>query len=167
VERLVEQVVARPARAAIVVADAADSARLVKALREQGYAGAIFVGSWLGRRRFVEEAGAAAVGVRFPLLVEQGAAWRAFVTAYEQRCARQPDYAAGAAYDSTRLLMAAIRKAGLNRARIRDALEALSPWEGVTGWGRSAPAASAQSSTTLRVVESRRGWAIIGMQPQE
>ena len=42
-------------------------------------------------------------------------------------------YAALGAYDATRILVAAIRKAGLNRARIRDAVEELAPWSGVSG----------------------------------
>ena len=32
-----------------------------------------------------------------------------------------------------RLLVAAVREAGLNRARIRDAVRELSPWHGITG----------------------------------
>ena len=44
-----------------------------------------------------------------------------------------PDYAAFHAYDSTRLLIAAIRRAGLDRAQIRAALAELSPWTGASG----------------------------------
>ena len=50
-----------------------------------------------------------------------------------------PDYAAAHTYDAVRQLVAAIRQAGLNRARIYDALRSLSPWDGVTGltaWDR-------------------------------
>jgi ABC-type branched-subunit amino acid transport system substrate-binding protein len=36
-------------------------------------------------------------------------------------------------YDATRLLIEAIRAAGLCRARIRDAIRDLAPWHGVTG----------------------------------
>ena len=46
---------------------------------------------------------------------------------------RAPDYAAALAYDATRLLIAAIRQAGPNRARIREALVQLSPWAGIAG----------------------------------
>ena len=52
---------------------------------------------------------------------------------------RRPDYAAGQAYDSVLLVVAAIRHAGLNRPRINDAVRELSPWPGVTGpirWNR-------------------------------
>ena len=38
-----------------------------------------------------------------------------------------------ATYDAVQLLVAAVRQAGLNRARIGDALRDLSPWDGVAG----------------------------------
>jgi ABC-type branched-subunit amino acid transport system substrate-binding protein len=43
------------------------------------------------------------------------------------------DFAAAGTYDAVQLLVAAIRKAGLNRARIGDALRELTPWDGVAG----------------------------------
>lgn len=69
-------------------------------------------------------------GVLYPALGEIAEAFRAkFAARY--RC--QPDYTAGHAYDAASLLIAAIREAGLNRARIRGAVRALSPYPGVTG----------------------------------
>jgi len=50
---------------------------------------------------------------------------------FSESCGVKPDFTARYAYESTRLLVAAIRRAGLNRARIRDALRGLSPWKGV------------------------------------
>ena len=44
-----------------------------------------------------------------------------------------PDYTAALTYDATRLLIEAIRRAGPNRARIREALAQLSPWPGIAG----------------------------------
>jgi len=52
---------------------------------------------------------------------------------FESRFGRPVDCAAAQAYDAARLLIAAIRRAGLNRARIRDAVQDLSPWAGVAG----------------------------------
>ncbi len=122
----------RPA-AVVLVADAAASARLVRGLREAGFAGEVFGGPAMGRRRFVEEAGRAAEGVVFPLLVEPGKRWPAFQEEFKRRFQRSPDYAAACTYDAVHLLAAAVRRAGLNRARIGDALRDLSPWEGVAG----------------------------------
>jgi ABC-type branched-subunit amino acid transport system substrate-binding protein len=69
----------------------------------------------------------------FPLLYEPGGRWDAFAGRFTARFGQPPDYAAGQSYDSTRLLVTAVREAGLNRARIRDAVRGLSPWRGVTG----------------------------------
>jgi branched-chain amino acid transport system substrate-binding protein len=122
----------RPA-AVLVVAEAAPAGRLVRALRAAGYRGPILGGATLGRDEFRSTGGAAADGVEFPLLYEPGAAWDGFATRFKERFGLPPDYAAGQAYDSVRLLAAAVRQAGLNRPRIRDAVRGLSPWSGVTG----------------------------------
>jgi len=137
---LTARVLQAKAAGVMVAGSAADSARLVTALRSAGFEGPIFGGASLGRRRFVAEAKAAAEGVLFPLLDDPrsddpaGAARAArFRETFRKRFQREPDYAAGCTYDSIGLLVAAIRKAGLNRARIGDAVRQLSPWEGVAG----------------------------------
>jgi ABC-type branched-subunit amino acid transport system substrate-binding protein len=104
----------------VVIAGARDSARMVAALRSLGCAAPILCGPSAGRRAFLEEAGPAAEGILFPWLLEgSGGDVR--------------DYAAAHAYDATRLAVAAIRRAGLNRARIRDAVAELSGFEGASG----------------------------------
>jgi ABC-type branched-subunit amino acid transport system substrate-binding protein len=107
-------------KAVVLIAGARDSARIAKALRQGGFAGPILGGPWMGRRIFIQEAGAAAEGVLFPLLAQPSDPHFA-------------DYAAAHAHDAARLLIAAIRQAGLNRARIRDAVQELSGWQGTTG----------------------------------
>jgi ABC-type branched-subunit amino acid transport system substrate-binding protein len=87
----------------------------------------------MGRRRFLEEGGAAAESVIFPLLYQPCEASRGFEATFKRRFETAPDYAAARTYDAVRLLVAAIRTAGLNRARIRDTLKELAPWEGVAG----------------------------------
>lgn len=119
--------------AVLVVAGARSAARLVTALRAADYRGRIFGGATLGRDAFRSEGGAAVDGVAFPLLYEPGTRWNAFADRFTRHFGQPPDYAAGQAYDSVRLLVAAVREAGLNRARIRDAVRGLSPWSGVTG----------------------------------
>jgi len=94
---LVAKVLAARPEGVIVVADEADTARMLNALRAGGYKGKVFA---------------------------------------------KPAKAAPAAaytYDAVQLLVAAIRKSGPDRARIRGAVAALSPWQGVAGvvrWDR-------------------------------
>jgi ABC-type branched-subunit amino acid transport system substrate-binding protein len=56
-----------------------------------------------------------------------------FVQTFRQRHGHTPDYAAAHMYDAVNLLIEAIRRSGLNRARIGDGIRELSPWNGVTG----------------------------------
>lgn len=146
---------ARPS-AVVIVAPAERSARLVTLLRGQGFAGDVLGGPWMGRRRFVVEAGAAAEGVVFPLLWDAPATGQEFLTAFQARFGTPPDYAAAHTYDATRLLLAAIAQGGLNRARIRDAVERLSPWPGATGVVRWDPAGSNTRPALLGTIRDGR-----------
>jgi branched-chain amino acid transport system substrate-binding protein len=119
--------------AVVLVADAGGSARLVRELRGTGFQGEIFGGSTMGRRRFLVDAGPAAEGVILPLLVEPGEQLPVLEAKFQARFQRSPDFAAAGTYDAVQLLVAAVRKAGLNRARIGDALRQLSPWNGAAG----------------------------------
>ncbi len=124
--------------AVAVIAGPQQGARLVAALREQGFRGPVFGGPATGRRRFLEEAGARGEGVLFPLVYDpdrpgDDGASRRFAETFQRRHGHAPDYAAAHTYDAFRLVIAAIRSAGLNRARIRDAIRKLSPYPGVTG----------------------------------
>lgn len=119
--------------AVVLVADDRGSARLVRDLRGEGFNGAVVGGPAMGRRRFLEEAGSTAEGVVLPLVIQPGEKWPAWEDAFRKRFQRSPDFAAAATYDAVQMLVAAVRQAGLNRARIGDALRALSPWEGVAG----------------------------------
>ena len=123
---------AGPAAVALM-ADAHDSARLLRSLRAAGYRGPVFGGPAMGRGRFLREAGAAAEGAIFPRLDGPQLQASEFAEAFRSRCGREPDYLAAASYDSVRLTIGAIRQAGLNRARIRDAIAEVSPWHGTGG----------------------------------
>ncbi len=98
--------------AVIVIANASDSARAVQALRTAGYTGKVFGGPWMGRAEF------RAAGLEYTSLSDQR---------------RFPDYAAACAYDSVSILIAAVRRGGLNRERIRQAVKSLSPYDGASG----------------------------------
>jgi branched-chain amino acid transport system substrate-binding protein len=90
-------------------------------------------GATLALNAFRRAAGAAAEGVLVPRLWQPTPEWDSFVRMYENRWGEPPDHAAGQSYDAVRLAAEAVRRAGLNRARIDDALRGLVPWTGVTG----------------------------------
>jgi ABC-type branched-subunit amino acid transport system substrate-binding protein len=117
----------------VILAGPSDSARLLVALGNAGAGDRYLGGPALGRRAFAETAGAAADGVVFPLLCADDALTGPFARRFDERYGHAPDGFAVQAYDAARLLLAAIERSGLNRARIRDALEDLSPWQGEAG----------------------------------
>lgn len=136
----VERLAATAVDTVVILADPADSARLVLALRERDPELRILGGPSLGRRAFIDNAGSSADGVIFPSACDPAALDGSFGDLFRSRHGRQPDCATMQSYDATRLLVAAIRVAGLDRTRIRDSLRALSPWAGVAGdieWGPS------------------------------
>lgn len=149
------------AEAVVVIAAARDSARAVKALRQANFTGLIAGGPWFGRALFARQARTAADGVLFPWV---GPPAPAFRDRFDARFGGQPDYAAACAYDSIRIVIAAIREAGLNRARIRDAIAAMAPYEGASGhieWdefgqNRRPPALAAIQSGQPLAVSSKR-----------
>jgi len=110
------------------------SAAMVAALRRAGYRGAIFGTAAFGRRAFLQKAAEDARDAVFPLLYFPGAEGpEGFAARFRRRYGYEPDYLAAATYDAVQLLAAAVRREGLNRARIGDALWALSPWQGACG----------------------------------
>ena len=139
---------ARPA-VVLLIAGVEDAARLTRAVRNLSAPTAatvsvssspiLFASQSAARTRFRDLAGAAAEGIRFPLLAAApgnptaGAAAVRFTEAFTAARQHPPDYAALLTYDATRLLLEAIRQAGPNRSRVRTALVDLSPWQGITG----------------------------------
>jgi branched-chain amino acid transport system substrate-binding protein len=122
--------------AVLIVAGAEDSARLVLAVREHAPGAVVFGTHAMGRSRFLQVAGRAAEGVRFPVLFlpdMSDPATAAFLERFQSQHAYPPDYTAAFGYDATRLLLAAIRRAGFNRVRVRESLGQLSPWSGIAG----------------------------------
>jgi branched-chain amino acid transport system substrate-binding protein len=122
----------------VVIAPPRLAARLVAAAREAGFGGPVLGGPGLSRAAFARAAGASAEGVRAPVLA-QPTPEAGFARAYERRWGQAPDAAAALGHDAVRLAAAAVRRAGLNRARIRDELRALAPWAGASGTVRWDP----------------------------
>ena len=127
------RLVARRPGVVLVLAPSRVTGRLVAALRGAGFHGTILGGPTAARAAFLRAAGAAAEGVLAPLPAQTGPAWEGFAQAYETRWRESPDGAAAYGYDAVRLVAAALRDAGLNRALIRDAVAPLAPWPGASG----------------------------------
>ena len=152
---LAERVAQSQAGAVVLLAGPSDSGRLLATLRDKGFAGRVLGGPWMGRRAFLVAAGTASEGVILPLLDDPTTGFQRFAETFQARCGVFPDFAAAQAYDATRLLITAIRKAGLNRARIRDTVRELSPWDGVSGTIVWDPVG--QNMRTVRLGSIRRG----------
>ncbi len=117
----------------VVLAPSAVAGRLVATVREAGWTGTIVGGATLGRAAFARAAGGAADGVVAWVPADAGPGGGEFASAFESRWGEPPDEAACRGYDAVRLVAAAVRTAGLNRVRIRDAIRELSPWPGACG----------------------------------
>jgi len=127
---LVQKSVAARPKALAVIAGARDSASFVNELRSAGFEGKIFGGPAMGRRLFRERLSIKAGSIYFPAIAGSCASTDKFAQGFMTRYGVFPDYAARYAYEGTRLLLSAICRSGLNRARIADAVRELSPWKG-------------------------------------
>jgi branched-chain amino acid transport system substrate-binding protein len=147
------------AGAAAVIAGPRDSANVLAALRRREPAMPVYGGPKMGRRLFLEAARQAAEGVAFPLLWHEAAAGersQEFARRFAERWGVEPDYTAAYTFDALNLLIAAIRRAGLNRALIRDAVRELSPWDGVTGRIEWDPTGQNRGAATLGTIRNGR-----------
>ncbi|MGB2865809.1 MAG: ABC transporter substrate-binding protein, partial [Sedimentisphaerales bacterium] len=133
IDGLVEKIVHAKAHTLVLIAASRQSAQIISAVRQKGFKGHIFGGPCMGRRSFLKQAANSAEGVVFPLLYTHSKGSDSFDKKFTARFGKQPDYLAAHTYDAVNLLIAAIRKAGLNRPRIHDEVRSLSPWQGVTG----------------------------------
>jgi branched-chain amino acid transport system substrate-binding protein len=113
-----------------------ETGRAVKQAREMGVKVSVFGYDRMAQKTFLDAAGPAAEGVTVVATVNTDSldpAWLRFRDAYRTRWNEEPDSFAAHAYDGAGLILEAIRKGGLNRPRIRDALFAISSWHGATG----------------------------------
>jgi len=122
--------------AVLLWADAPDAARIVRALRGRGMTQPIFGTDRMASPEFLELAGAAAEGVVATTWMGQhrdDPAWLSFRSRFHERFGVEPDVHAAYSYDAARLVTMAVRHAGLNRVRIRDALACVRHYQGVSG----------------------------------
>ena len=120
----------------ILWADEIPAGRILKQMRALGMKQRVF-GSYrtLGPD-LLKEAGPAAEGFEavFPYdPTRNDPRWLDFNRRFEDRFHEQPEQFASLAFDSMNALLDSICKAGLNRARIHDALADIEQYDGVTG----------------------------------
>ncbi len=111
------------------------SLRLLIALREQGIKLPVFAPPGFSLPSSLDKAGAAAEGLVTCRLTwgtdESGS--EEFAAEYRSRFREKPSDDAILGYDSATMVIEAVRKAGLNRARIRDAIAEMSGFIGLAG----------------------------------
>jgi branched-chain amino acid transport system substrate-binding protein len=130
--------VIRSSRADAIVlwTDEAQAATILKQLRTVGMKQPVFGAYRTLGPTLLAEAGPAAEGFEavFPYDPNRlDPRWLRFNRSFEDRFREKPEQFASLAYDAMNALLDSICKAGLNRARIHDALANIVDYEGVTG----------------------------------
>jgi len=122
--------------AVILWADPEPAGLLVKKMREVGMNIPVVACERVINGAFLKAAGKAAEGViaTSPYNPEaDNPRLAVFKKRYQEKFGELPDAYAAHAYDGTQMVIEAVRKAGLNRYRIRDVLAGMRHWDGVTG----------------------------------
>jgi branched-chain amino acid transport system substrate-binding protein len=130
--------VIRSSRADAIVlwADETQAAEILKEMQAAGMKQRVFGAYRTLGPTLLAEAGPAAEGFEavFPYdPSRQDPRWLSFNRRFEDRFHEKPEQFASLAYDAMNALLNSICKAGLNRARIHDALANIVDYEGVTG----------------------------------
>jgi branched-chain amino acid transport system substrate-binding protein len=122
--------------AIITYGNVTESALIVKQMRAMGMDQWLIGSDRLVSPRFFEIAGRNVdrVAAGYPYKPDNDSRkYSAFRRDFVARYGEEPEAYAAFAYDGMNMIIAAIEKAGLNRARIRDALAAMKMYQGVTG----------------------------------
>lgn len=155
--------------AVIVWASAPRAAAVARAARSLGLELPLLFSPSAARSAFVELAGSAADHTRFvggKLLVRaelppgdpQQSALDTFATAFTAAYRRAPDPVAGYAWDALQLAALAFQGAGSDRARLREQIEQLRNYAGVTGVFSMAPTEhNGLDARSLAFIEIRGG----------
>jgi branched-chain amino acid transport system substrate-binding protein len=122
--------------AVVLWADPEPAGLLVKKIREMGMKIPIVACERIINPAFLKAAGPAAEGVIATSPFNPDAdspKLTAFKKCYQEKYGELPDTYAAHSYDGTQMVIEAVKKAGLNRYRIRDVLADMRQWDGVTG----------------------------------
>lgn len=122
----------------VIWGNAQDAGRIIKQMRALGMKQPVFGSSHVAYPDVINIAGPAADGLVVISAMDptrDDPKWQAFRSSYQQRFHEEPDPFASYAYDGMNILIGAIRKAGLNRGRIMDALRdyEMTDYQGVSG----------------------------------
>jgi branched-chain amino acid transport system substrate-binding protein len=124
------------ADAIILWADEKQAAAILKQMRAAGMKQRVFGAYRTLGPQLLAEAGPAAEGFEalYPYDPSRNdPKWTSFNQRFEARFQEKPEQFASLAYDAMNALLDSICKAGLNRARIHDALANIEEFDGVTG----------------------------------
>jgi branched-chain amino acid transport system substrate-binding protein len=143
----------------ITYGDALESALVLKQMREMGMR-QWFIGSdRMASPEFFAHAGSdlgrVAIGYPYDPQSTQPA-YLEFSAAYRQRFGQSPELFAAHAYDGMMMLITAMEKAGLNRAKIRDQLAAMKTYQGVSGFKRFDATFNNVTPAYLGLIENNR-----------
>ena len=133
---LIERLKASRPDALVVWGEAELAGKALKRARELGLDVPAYGPARVIDDQFLADAGAAAEGFVAVATFDPTSAnpiWTAFRAAYRERWGEEPDAYAAHAFDGMNLVLDAIRTAGLNRVRIRNALAAVERYQGATG----------------------------------
>lgn len=117
---------------------------IAKNMRQAGWQVPLFQSHGFGNIKYAEAAGAAAEGIIFPcgrlLIVDSLAATHPqkgllvqYKNEYEAKYKEDASAFGGYAYDAINMVVAAVKQAGNDRAKVRDAVEGLNNFAGVGG----------------------------------
>lgn len=124
------------ADAVLLWANQAETAAILKQMRAMGMKQPAFGSHLTLGPEMLAQAGAAAEGFEAVYPYNPNSTrpnWVAFQQRFQQRFHEEPGQFSALAYDAMNLLLKAICEAGLNRARIHDALADVRAYDGVTG----------------------------------
>ncbi len=127
---------ARAPDAVVLWDDEAEAAAILKQMRAAGMKQRVFGAFRTLGDTLLKEAGDAAEGFEavYPYdPTRKDPRWLDFNKRFEDRFHEKPEQFASMAYDTMNMLLDSICKAGLNRARIHDALADIEQYDGVTG----------------------------------
>jgi ABC-type branched-subunit amino acid transport system substrate-binding protein len=145
--------------AVVLWGEARQMGLIVRHLRERGLTQPIAGTDQLVSQEFLELAGEAADGVVATLwmpLDPQGEAWLGFQRRFRERFDADPDVFSAYGYDAASLIVDAVRRVGLNRVRIRDALTSIRVHEGVAATIRFDATSNNVTQPQLAVVRGGR-----------
>lgn len=124
------------ADAIITWGDQAETAAILTQMRELGMTQRVFGSYRTIGPELLAQAGPAAEGLEAVVPYDptrQDPQWLAFQQRFTARYGAPPEQFAALAYDAMNILLQSICRAGLNRARIQDALDQVYQYDGVTG----------------------------------